>query len=106
MTFRISGNKCWCARCGEPLASPSWRDKTSHCCSRTRAENPVQVEPERVSERPSQARRAAPKPERAHCSNGHDWTPENLSTRSTGQLRCKVCDRERKAALKTMKEAS
>ena len=38
MTFQIAGDKVWCARCGEPLASPSWRDKAAHTCSRRRAE--------------------------------------------------------------------
>lgn len=91
----------------------SQRGHDAVTCQRRRAEERVMVEepePERVVGRPSLARRALPKPARTHCSNGHDWTPENTSIDSRGYTRCLVCDRDRHAAkvaaLRQEKEAS
>lgn len=33
---------------------------------------------------------------KTHCAQGHDWIPENIGlSRSSGQRRCLVCERER-----------
>jgi hypothetical protein len=63
-----------------------------------------------LAEPPKRPSRALPKPERTHCANGHDWTPENVYTNPHGHEKCRACSRERAASkyaeLRQEKEAS
>jgi hypothetical protein len=97
-----------CTLCGMTTRSLSesaiygvQRSHDAMTCQRRRAEAAYANSPEGQAETRARAgydfrdeQRADLKPERTHCANGHDWTPENLRTTTRGYEVCKVCDRE------------
>jgi hypothetical protein len=70
-----------------------------HLCRNRACVNPAHLEP--VSHRENTLRGTAPVSENAaktHCSNGHEFTPENTGRNKDGSRYCKSCLRERSSA--------
>lgn len=65
-----------------------------HLCRNRLCFNPDHLEP--VTQRVN-IERGLLGAAKTHCSNGHEYTPENVAIRR-GRRRCKVCDRERSRA--------
>ena len=87
-----------CTLCGHVIRARADRDvyleqrgHDAFTCQLRRAENARVVLVE-VAPAP------APKPERTHCANGHDWTPVNVYVNARGHSKCRACSRERQAA--------
>lgn len=69
-----------------------------HLCRVRRCFNPAHLEP--VTQEENLLRGVAAK---VTCKRGHPRTPENLSVRSSGRLRCKLCHCENEVRRKRRK---
>lgn len=67
-----------------------------HLCRNPSCVNPDHLEPVTQAENLRRAREHLP--ERTHCGDGHELTPENSYTQErTGRVFCRICDRRRGA---------
>ena len=73
-----------------------------HACVNPSHLEPVTAEENRRRARPTldglMSHRDKMKAARTHCKNGHELTPDNISLRSDGRIRCKTCNREERRA--------